>query len=317
MRRHISGSSPKCRARVSATLSVWGKADHDAGVHSRDSKGLMSAKGNRVSCYTVRMKTTLALKVLVIALAAAYLSLCVLAFAFQKKLIYLPDLTPMQDCPAYVEAEGEIVTSGSLRGYHFRSSPEKAVVLYHGNGGRACNRIILLPELSSGGASVLFVEYDGYAGKGTASKETLLRNVDDTIAFLETSGYSDVVIVGESIGNGPAAYHASKAPVSRVIMITPYSELADVAAYHYSLLPIRMFLTENYRPADWLSAYTRSVRIAVAGNDEVIPAGQGESLYESLPALDKKMLVVEGAGHNTIYGYPELTAFLRESVAGR
>lgn len=261
------------------------------------------------------MRTVVVLKSILLAVLAAYALACLLLFVFQKRLIYLPDGTEMSDCQANSERGGEVVTNGSFRGYLFKGSPDRLVVYYHGNGGRACGRIILHPALASSGASVLFVEYSGYSGEGTASKKGILQNVADAAEFVEAAGYREVIVAGESLGNGPAAYHAKLAKASMVVMITPYHDFAVVAGSQFPYLPVRFLLREDYLPGEWLSGYEGPVRLAIAGKDELVPPREGKRLYESLSTADKKAVVIEGAGHNSIFGFPELDAFLRESVA--
>ena len=242
-----------------------------------------------------------------------YFGLGAVLFIFQNKYIYYPDKTDFQNCPFFKEAAK--ISFASVRGYFAKRSLEKVIVYYHGNAGRACDREYLDSFFAEQNYSTFFVEYSGYGEtENKPSMSKLLKNVTDTIDFLKTQNFKNIVVAGESVGVGPAAYHALRSDVSKLILITAYNNLADVAFSHYPLYPMRLLLFDNFTPDAWLAHYDGSVSIIIAENDEVIPNRFGQKLYESIPSDFKKIYTIKNAGHNTIYEKEEFFNSLKTSL---
>ena len=242
-----------------------------------------------------------------------YFCFGIVLFVFQAKYIYYPAKTDFQDCPSFKNADQ--ISFGSSRGYLTKRSQEKVIVFYHGNAGRACDRDYLDSSFAEQNYSTLFVEYSGYGEKGNnPSMPKLLKNIDDTIDFLKTQNFKEIVVVGESVGVGPATYHASRSGVHKLILITAYNNLASVAFSHYPVYPMRLLLLNNFTPDAWLAHYKGEVSIILAENDEVIPNKLGRKLYDDIPSDLKKMYIVKNAGHNTIYEKEEFYALLKSAL---
>ena len=242
-----------------------------------------------------------------------YFCFGIVLFVFQAKYIYYPAKTDFQDCPSFKNADR--ISFGSSRGYLTKRSQEKVIVFYHGNAGRACDRDYLDSSFAEQNYSTLFVEYSGYGEKGNnPSMPKLLKNIDDTIDFLKTQNFKEIVVVGESVGVGPATYHASRSDIHKLILITAYNNLASVAFSHYPVYPMRLLLLNNFTPDAWLAHYKGEVSIILAENDEVIPNKLGRKLYDDIPSDLKKMYIVKNAGHNTIYEKEEFYALLKSAL---
>ncbi len=233
-------------------------------------------------------------------LLLVYFGLGMALFIFQNKYIYYPDKTDFQECPSFKGADK--ISFASSRGYFTKRSLEKVIVYYHGNAGRACDRAYLDSFFAEQNYSTFFVEYSGYGEKeNEPSMPKLLKNVTDTINFLETQNFKNIVVVGESVGVGPAAYHALHSGVNKLILISAYNNLADVASSHYPFYPVRVLLLNNFTPDIWLAHYKGSVSIIIAEHDEVVPNKFGQKLYQSIPSSLKKIYTIKNTGHNTIY----------------
>lgn len=253
------------------------------------------------------------IKRVVLMIFLVYLGLGIVLFVFQASYIYQPDKTALAVCPSFKNAEK--ISYGSSRGYLTKRSQEKIIVFYHGNAGRACDRDYLDSFFAEQNYSTYFVEYSGYAEEGNnSSMSKLLKNVDDTIAFLKTQNFENITVAGESVGVGPAAYHAAHSDVDNLILITAYNNLASVAFSHYPVYPMSLLLLNNFMPDTWLAHYNSSVSVILAENDEVIPNKLGRKLYENIPSDLKKIYIVKNAGHNTIYEKEDFYTSLKTAL---
>jgi uncharacterized protein len=253
------------------------------------------------------------LKRLVFIIFLVYIGFGLALFVFQNNFIYYPDQTEFTDCTYLAKAEK--ITFGSTRMYFTDNSSDKVIVFYHGNAGRACDRDYMELFFAEQGYSTLFVEYAGYSEKvNSPSMNKILENVLDTINFLKTKEFTEVFVSGESLGVGPATYHASLATVQNIILITAYDNFSNVVSSHYPVYPVSLLLKNNYTPDKWLGDYKGPISIILAQNDEVIPNKLGQKLYEGLLSKEKYLSIINDVGHNTIYNSSDFYTALKNAL---
>ncbi len=241
-----------------------------------------------------------------------YLGFGSLLFFFQNSFFYPADKTAFNDCPKLEKSEK--IIQGDFRAYFIKRSSEKAVVYYHGNGGRACDRYYMEAYFEPLGYSVLFVEYPGYAENGDTSMGKILHEVALVDSFLKNQSFKEILVVGESVGTGPAAYQASlpKNNINKLILITPYDNMANVAALHYPWYPMKVLVRNNFTPDTWLKNVTFPVTLILAEKDEVVGLKQGQNLSNGLHIQSKNVYVIKGADHNSIYLTQEFSSIFLE-----
>lgn len=231
----------------------------------------------------------------------AYVAFGVLLAARQDALLLFPDRTPIEECEAF--ADLEIIDVGGTRGYYAAlgtSSP--LAVVYHGNAGRACDRAYYRPALASAGYAALFVEYAGYAGDmKTPSVSALLRDAERVHAWVAARRPSALAILGESIGSGPASYHAALAAPEKLVLVAPFDTLAHAAREHYPLYPVSLLLKTDMDNAAW-AASARATLIIHGTADEIIPYRRARALFDALPDGRKTILPLAGLDHNSVFG---------------
>ena len=236
----------------------------------------------------------------------AYALLCLAVYLMQRQMLYHPG----RGAPAenLVHAAGFSLWPApgeAFRGY-VDSTPtlpgSGVVVMFHGNAGIAWDRLYYATPLRKLGCRVVLAEYPGYGGRPGRPGETAI--VADAREIVRRAGrdYGEPVYVcGESLGAGVAAAVAKNppGPIAGVILITPWDTLADAASSIYWFLPVRLLLRETYDHVGNLAGFGGRVAVAVAEHDEIIPKRHGIRLYDSLPTPDKRLWIIQGAGHNT------------------
>jgi uncharacterized protein len=186
------------------------------------------------------------------------------------------------------------------------------VLVFHGNAGFAAHRGYfsrLFPD-----RAVYILEYPGFGSRpGSPGESTIRTAVDDALAELMRMRPDPVVVLGESIGSGPAAWLAGTHPeaVAGLLLITPFASLADVAAAQFPFFPVRWVLQDRWENERFLASYPGPVAFLIAGEDTIVPPRFGRALYEgylakSGPGSDRserdpgRMWTVPGTGHNEI-----------------
>lgn len=233
---------------------------------------------------------------LVIAIGIAYFALFIWLFLFQKKMIYFPSKAPFQDCGNFKEYE-KIDHNGTR--FYFKESGKNIVVLYHGNAGSACDRYHYKNLLEKSNNSVIVVEYAGYSSdRRKPSMKLILKDVGNVAGFINSRNFKNVIVVGESLGSGPASYHSSIQKTEKLLLISPFDSVAGMARKDYWMFPVGLLLRENYDNIKWLKNFSGNIKIIHSKSDEITPISNARNLYSSLKTKDKSFVEIEGVSHN-------------------
>lgn len=244
------------------------------------------------------------IKIIVIVSTTLYFSLGLLLFIFQKNLVYYPNKQDFDSCINFEDSE-KINIEGTRM--YYKKNSDKLVVFYHGNAGSACGRTYLKEKFEKLGLSYVFVEYSGYANDNKKpTKNLLLKNVRNVIQFLSDKKISQTTVMGESLGTALAIYHSMITDVDKLLLISPFFTMADMANNSIKIYPLSLLLKENYDSADWImSSKAKYLEIIHGSIDDIIPIEQSKRLYNKVAITNKKYIEIIGANHNDIYKFDE------------
>ncbi len=251
--------------------------------------------------------------------ASAYVGVTILLGACQKRMIYFPlqgsagELAKVARLAGLTPWHGDD-RDGPLLGYRTTTEkylPPNRLVVFHGNAGYALHRLYFARGFGGleGGRlwQVHLFEYPGYGARpGTRGEKEFVRAASDAIAQLRLEDDRPVFLLGESIGSGVAcALAAARADdVAGLFLVTPFTSLPDVAAFHYPYLPVRLILRERYDNVAALTKYRGPVAFLAAGRDSIIPPGSVQTLHDGFTG-PKRLWVQPHAGHNDLDYAPD------------
>ncbi|MDD2851905.1 MAG: alpha/beta fold hydrolase [Desulfuromonadaceae bacterium] len=176
---------------------------------------------------------------------------------------------------------------GKLIGCVRETTAPKTIWLFlHGNGGQASDRVYALPSFSNHD-SVYILEYPGYGSRpGSPSMSSINKAATQAYEALRSKfPQVPVCIIGESIGSGPASFLAKNPlPPDKIVLILPFDTLANVAAVHYSYLPVKFLLQDNWDNVASLSDYKGQLEIFGARADTIVPIRHAWALADSKPS---------------------------------
>jgi uncharacterized protein len=257
---------------------------------------------------------------LIIVILIIYVGFLVLLALTQNKLTYFPTNYPEPELTEMARAEGlspwrnsrgdligwrraapvaESTAGGSSR------QPLNRAIVFHGNGGMALGRadfLFGLEDLSPGLWEVYLFEYPGYGARpGRHSEGTIVPAASEAVQELLAADPAPLYLLGESLGAGVACHLAARHPdkIAGMFLITPFTRLRDVAAHHYSLVPVGLIMRERYDNLAALEEYRGPVAFLFAGRDEVVPAAISRKLYEAYRG-PKQLWTQAEAMHNTV-----------------
>jgi pimeloyl-ACP methyl ester carboxylesterase len=240
-------------------------------------------------------------------LVVLYLALCAVVFVKQRSLLYFPQpRANVEGATSFtLPVDGaEVVVTTRLR----RRAP---AVLYFG--GNAEDVASSLPELAAAfpDHALYLLHYRGYGGSTGEPAEGALVADAQRLYERVSSDHPSIVVVGRSLGSGIAVRLASSNPIARLVLMTPYDSIEELAVRHYPFLPVRWMLHDKFEAWRAAPSVTAPTLLIAAENDEVIPKERAAALLTHFAKGVARLEVLAGAGHNTLQANPRYVALLR------
>jgi pimeloyl-ACP methyl ester carboxylesterase len=162
------------------------------------------------------------------------------------------------------------------------------VLLIHGRSGNIATRAPIVRRLAADGFGVLAFDYRGYgASAGTPSERVIAEDALSAYAWLRARGIAPerIVVVGQSLGNAPAARLAAQRPIAGLILASPFMSLPEAAADRYPALPVRLlpWRRNRFEVATHLRRVSAPIFLVVARRDALVPFAHARRFAESLP----------------------------------
>ena len=252
------------------------------------------------------------LKRIALAVLVLYLALAALTYYRQEALLFHPRLRTADY--SYGDYPEEWVTAPGGERLHLlrvgRGGP--GVILYlHGNRGDNGRSLYQTRALQSLGWDLALADYPGF-GKSTGDLD---EEEDLTVAFqavydhlAEEYGENRIVLLGYSMGSGPASYLAAHNTPRATVLIAPYTSLTAMKNLFLPFLPdfLLKYRLDNKRH---LAAASGPVRILHGTADELIPVAMARELaaldpdrirLRELPGVGHRRVILSGAVAETV-----------------
>jgi pimeloyl-ACP methyl ester carboxylesterase len=236
-----------------------------------------------------------------------YAGACLFLYLQQRHLLYFPAAThvAVQDTNFNLRNGGVV-----LRGWVLNPGRPRALLYFGGNGeALGAEREELATFFPR--RTIYLLAYRGYGASDGEPSETALFS--DALALFDDvrSRHAAVAVVGRSLGSGVATYLASRRPVERLALVTPFDSLAEVAQAHYPMFPVHWLLKDRYESMRYMRQYSRPILVLRAGRDNVVPAADTDRLLASMQK-GPEVVTFPLAGHNSISDDPGYAAALSE-----
>lgn len=241
---------------------------------------------------------------ILLVISGLYILLCLLAYVFQENLLFFPDKL---DADYKFEFSGDfsevsipVDVGVNLHGLHFKSVNSKGLIFYlHGNAGSLENWGRVGETYDEFGYDTFILDYRGYGesdGRIT-SEDQLFSDVQITYDyFKKLYNEQDIIILGYSVGTGPASQLASNNNPKLLILQAPFYSLVDMMKNMFPIFP-EFLLNYRFKNNKYIPDCTMPIVIFHGTNDNVIPYEQSLKLKQLLKPSDK-LITLEGEGHN-------------------
>ncbi|VXB46240.1 Alpha/beta hydrolase [Massilia sp. 9I] len=163
----------------------------------------------------------------------------------------------------------------------------------------------LLGMLSACDTNVAVFDYRGY-GRSTGTPDVENMKADALAVFdaLNTRYPGRVVVHGQSLGSFMAAWVAQARPVLGAVLettATSVPELVKSKVPWYAKPFVQLDMQASLEQVDNRIAARRiagPTLVVAAGKDDTTPAWMGKQVFDAIPHKNKRLLVLDEAGHN-------------------
>lgn len=244
-----------------------------------------------------------------LSLVIGYGALTGAAYALQRKLLFPAPQPPRAPSPS----QGKLIKTTSSSGnevfvlWSFTTQDRPTIVHFHGNGEQLADIGNLAQWFYSEKINMLAVEYPGYglASEQSPSEEELYLSAEEALRYLREQlliPVEQTILMGQSLGTGVATEMARRGHGARLILLSPYTSIPDVAAHVIPVFPVRKLLKDRFATAEKASQITIPVKIIHGEKDALIPAQMGKTLGTLFPHAVVE--IVTGAHHNDLFSPP-------------
>ncbi len=176
---------------------------------------------------------------------------------------------------------------------------KKALVYFGGNAENVDYNALKFSSLFPS-YTIYLVKYRGHAGSTGKPEEQAIYSDVLTIYDKIKPDYISVSIIGRSLGSGVATYLASTRKIKKMVLITPFDSIQNVAQKIFPIFPMALLLKDKYNSFNRIHLVTAKTLIISAENDRVIHKNHTNRLVSGFPASQITVKVIKGKGHNTI-----------------
>jgi uncharacterized protein len=258
------------------------------------------------------MKLIAKLAALLLALVTcAYIGFCALLFFSQSSFLYhpTPALTGSANSTSFTNGDARLLVSTHI-------AQGTSAVLYFGGNGENVSQSMPLLIGAFPHTSIYALHYRGYSGSTGVPSEAGLVADGKLLFDAIHQTHRNVTVIGRSLGSGIAIQVASARPISRLVLVTPYSSIVEIAAQRFRYVPVRWLLRDKYESWRFASLVSAPTSVIAAGEDSVIPMQNTLRLLPHFKAGTATLTVIPNAGHNSISEAAQYVSALRGTKVG-
>lgn len=272
---------------------------------------------------------------MLLTILGSYLAIVLLVYLLQDAMLFYPKATAISAEQARYSAErshGEqliiaVEPAIELHGFFLPGegeSPRKTIFYFGGNAETIGLGLDEWNPVRAQGWNVALVAYRGYGrSNGSPAAKTILADsliIHDTVVARVDVDPAHIVVWSRSLGTGVAVHIAANRHVEKLVLISPFARLVDVAAHHYPWLPVRLLMRHRIDSLSLAPSMSTPVLILHGDADIVIPSSESRRLSEAWGTSgggSARRIVVPRRDHESITLDPIYPEVVHEFIGGK
>lgn len=254
-------------------------------------------------------------KKIFLVLLVSYGLIVVFLYAFQERLIFMPQHISEERlqyiAEKYPETEEVQITTFDdtvLHGWLMEKgvSENSPLVIYFGGNAEEVSGFLEEAEGAdfSEDWSVLAVNYRGYGlSEGNPGEKRILSDAVEIYDFIAQRAGIDkerIVVMGRSLGTGVAINLAAQRDVAGLILVSPYDSIKSVAQNKLPFVPVSMLIRHPFDSLSLAPEIKSPMLALVAAEDRIVSPEHSKKLLQEWGG-EYELQIVENRCHNTIH----------------
>lgn len=265
------------------------------------------------------------LPTLLYALLFAYLIACMAVYATQKRMLFPAYRAPLVASnwqPTTGDKQEQAMITGQCGKLHVTNWRLKqshgTVMIFHGNGESMVSVQIQAAKFLALGYNVMGWDYPGYGKSDDCwfSEQDLLEDSESAYRWLlQRESAARIVLYGRSMGSGLALYIASRHPGHRVLLVSPYDSLLNVAKdYEPFFMPVGLLMRYPLHAEQWIGKAQGDIHAIHGTVDTLIKPQRAIALIKASRG-NADIEWIEGAGHFDITRFKQSNRWLEKQLS--
>ena len=233
-----------------------------------------------------------------------YIGIVFLVYLGQTKLLFFPDEIKSSRSVIEKYSGNEIIFRNNnidLHGWFLHPDKSKIIIYYGGNAEEVSLNLDDFQIFKDYG--MVLINFRGYGkSQGKPGQDELFSDalfIFDYIHRKYNHQISEIILFGRSLGSGVATYVASQRIVNKLILVSPYDSITNIAKIHFPYLPVNMILKHPFNSMEYAQSIKIPVLILSAENDNIIPFENTKNLIKNF-AGKVTSVIIENTDHNSI-----------------
>jgi uncharacterized protein len=244
------------------------------------------------------------LKISIWLIASLYLLFILALYWMQTDFLYHPTKAESHDYST-LKIKNEV---GSLNVFVLNPGQKHAILYF---GGNAENMLDVADFFSSklfessklNNHTLYLMEYRGYGDSdGKPSEQAIMSDAFELYETIQDQ-FQSISLIGRSLGSGVAVQVAAAKPINKLVLVTPYDSIKNVAQLRFPFAPVSFLLRDKYLSEEYVQAITAPTLVLVAESDRVIPRGHTDNLIQTFKNAPQS-IVIKQTTHNNIVNNP-------------